>query len=121
MSPILQLRGVTISYRGADEPAVRDVDLSLEPGETLGLAGESGCGKTTLAMSVLRLLPRTAQVDGDVLLDGADVRGLSFGQMRAARWSTASVVFQGAMHALNPVRTIGAQIAEPMRLHGTAT
>jgi len=120
MSPILQLRGVTISYRGADEPAVRDVDLSLEPGETLGLAGESGCGKTTLAMSVLRLLPRTAQVDGDVLLDGADVRGLSFGQMRAARWSTASVVFQGAMHALNPVRTIGAQIAEPMRLHGTA-
>ncbi|MEU6133158.1 ABC transporter ATP-binding protein [Saccharopolyspora sp. NPDC047091] len=123
MSPILTLRGTSISYRGADGlvPAVHDVDLSLEPGDTLGLAGESGCGKTTLAMSVLRLLPRSAVLDGEVLLDGEDVRGLSFGRMRAARWSTASVVFQGAMHALNPVRTVGAQIAEPMRLHGTAT
>ncbi|WP_243788832.1 ABC transporter ATP-binding protein [Saccharopolyspora gloriosae] len=123
MSPILTLRGTSISYRGADGPvpAVHDVDLELEPGDTLGLAGESGCGKTTLAMSVLRLLPRSAVLDGEVLLDGKDVRSLSFGQLRAARWATASVVFQGAMHALNPVQTVGAQIAEPMRLHGTAS
>ncbi|MFR9728745.1 nickel ABC transporter ATP-binding protein NikE [Saccharopolyspora sp. MS10] len=121
MSPILTLRGTSISYRGPDGPvpAVHEVDLELEPGDTLGLAGESGCGKTTLAMSVLRLLPRSAVLDGDVLLDGKDVRSLNFGQLRAARWATASVVFQGAMHALNPVRTVGAQIAEPMRLHGT--
>ena len=119
MSPILQLRGVSVSYRGGDGliPAVSDVDLSLSAGETLGLAGESGCGKTTLAMSVLRLLPRSAVIDGEVLLDGRDVGTLSWGELRAVRWASASVVFQGAMHALNPVRSIGAQIAEPIRLH----
>ncbi|MCC5698167.1 ATP-binding cassette domain-containing protein, partial [Klebsiella pneumoniae] len=79
---------------------------------------ESGCGKTSLAMSVLRLLPRTARVEGEILLDGKDVRTMTFGQLRAVRWASASVVFQGAMHALNPVRTIGNQIAEPMKLHG---
>ncbi|GAB3697243.1 nickel ABC transporter ATP-binding protein NikE [Saccharopolyspora tripterygii] len=118
MSPILQLNDVSITYGGSDEPAVSGVNLSLEPGETIGLAGESGCGKTTLAMSVLRLLPRTARVDGEVLLEGEDVRGMSFGRLRAVRWAGASVVFQGAMHALNPVRTVGEQIAEPIRLHG---
>ena len=122
MSPILQLRDMSVSYRTADGlvPAVHDVNVSLEQGETLGLAGESGCGKTTLAMSVLRLLPKSAVIDGEVLLDGKDVRTMSFGELRAARWASASVVFQGAMHALNPVQTIGAQIAEPIRLHGGA-
>jgi peptide/nickel transport system ATP-binding protein len=120
MRPILDMRGVSVSYRGADGlvPAVREVDLCLGEGQTLGLAGESGCGKTTLAMSVLRLLPRSAVIDGEILLDGADVRTISWGGLRILRWATASVVFQGAMHALNPVRTIGAQIAEPMLLHG---
>ncbi|MCI2418497.1 ABC transporter ATP-binding protein [Saccharopolyspora sp. K220] len=118
MSPILQLRDVSVSYRGVDEAAVQGVSLSLAEGETLGLAGESGCGKTTLAMSVLRLLPSTARIDGEILLDGKNVREMSFGQLRAARWADASVVFQGAMHALNPVRTIGDQIAEPIKLHG---
>jgi peptide/nickel transport system ATP-binding protein len=119
MSPILQLRNVSVSYRraGGLVPAVQEVDLSLAEGETLGLAGESGCGKTTLAMSVLHLLPRSAVIDGEVLLDGHDVRTLSWGQLRAARWASASVVFQGAMHALNPVQSIGAQIAEPILLH----
>ncbi|GAA4861615.1 nickel ABC transporter ATP-binding protein NikE [Saccharopolyspora rosea] len=120
MSPILQLRDVSITYPGTAEPAVREVDLSLSEGETLGLAGESGCGKTSLAMSVLRLLPRAARVDGEILLDGQDVRRMTFGQLRAARWASASVVFQGAMHALNPVRSIGAQIAEPIKLHAGA-
>ncbi|MBE9373509.1 ABC transporter ATP-binding protein [Saccharopolyspora sp. HNM0983] len=119
MTPILQLHGLAVSYAGAAEPAVRGVDLSLGAGETLGLAGESGCGKSSLAMSVLRLLPRSALVDGSVLFDGEDVHGMSFGRLRAVRWAGASVVFQGAMHALNPVRTIGEQIAEPLRLHGT--
>jgi peptide/nickel transport system ATP-binding protein len=120
MRPILRMRGVSVSYRGADGlvPAVREVDLSLGEGQTLGLAGESGCGKTTLAMSVLRLLPRSAVIDGEVLLDGEDVGVMSWGRLRALRWANTSVVFQGAMHALNPVRTIGAQIAEPILLHG---
>ena len=119
MSPILRLHDTSVSYFRDGElvPAVRGVNLSLDAGETLGLAGESGCGKTTLAMSVLHLLPRSARLDGEVLLDGHDVRTLSWGELRAARWSSASVVFQGAMHALNPVRSIGAQIAEPIRLH----
>lgn len=121
MSPILRMQGTSVSYPGpgGPVPAVRDVDLELSEGQTLGLAGESGCGKTTLATSVLRLLPRSAVVDGRVLLDGRDVRTLSFGQMRAVRWASASVVFQGAMHALNPVRSVGSQIAEPIRLHST--
>ncbi|GAA0514664.1 ABC transporter ATP-binding protein [Saccharopolyspora subtropica] len=118
MSPILQLRDVSVTYRGAEESAVRGVSLSLGEGETLGLAGESGCGKTSLAMSVLRLLPRSARIGGEILLDGRDVREMTFGQLRAVRWASASVVFQGAMHALNPVRTIGEQIAEPIKLHG---
>ncbi|CAM01502.1 peptide/nickel transport system ATP-binding protein/peptide/nickel transport system ATP-binding protein [Saccharopolyspora erythraea NRRL 2338] len=119
MSPILQLRDTSVSYRTADGlvPAVQGVDLSLDAGDTLGLAGESGCGKTTLAMSVLRLLPKSAEIGGEVLLDGKDVRTMSFGELRAARWASASVVFQGAMHALNPVQSIGTQIAEPIRLH----
>ncbi|MBB5152655.1 ABC transporter ATP-binding protein [Saccharopolyspora phatthalungensis] len=120
MSPILQLRDVSVAYRGAEDASVRGVSLSLGEGETLGLAGESGCGKTTLAMSVLRLLPKSARIGGEILLDGKDVREMSFGQLRAARWASASVVFQGAMHALNPVRTIGDQIAEPIKLHGQA-
>ncbi|MGW1676215.1 dipeptide ABC transporter ATP-binding protein [Saccharopolyspora sp. NPDC002376] len=120
MSPILQLRDVSVTYPGAGEAAVRGVSLSLGEGETLGLAGESGCGKTSLAMSVLRLLPSSARVGGQILLDGEDVREMSFGQLRAVRWADASVVFQGAMHALNPVHTIGDQIAEPIKLHGSA-
>ncbi len=121
-SPILRMRRVSISYRRGRElfPAVRDVDLEVDAGGTLGLAGESGCGKTTLAMSILRLLPRTAVVDGEVSLDGQDVHSLSWGALRAARWASASVVFQGAMHALNPVHSVGAQVAEPLRVHGTA-
>jgi peptide/nickel transport system ATP-binding protein len=119
MSPVLRFSGVSVSYRGPHGlvPAVRNVDLSVAGGDTLGIAGESGCGKTTLAMSVLRLLPRSALVEGQVLLDGEDVGALPWGRLRAARWASASVVFQGALHALNPVRTIGAQIAEPLLIH----
>ncbi|WP_216216957.1 ATP-binding cassette domain-containing protein [Amycolatopsis aidingensis] len=117
--PLLQLRDLGVTYRsgGAEVPAVRGVDLTLEAGDTLGLAGESGSGKSTVAMSVLRLLPRSARVTGEILLEGEDVRTMRWGRLRAVRWSSAAVVFQGAMHALNPVRKIGVQIAEPLRLH----
>ncbi|MQA10297.1 MAG: ATP-binding cassette domain-containing protein [Pseudonocardiaceae bacterium] len=116
---LLELRELSVRYRAArDElPAVRGVNLRLGAGETLGLAGESGCGKSTLAMSVLRLLPRSARVDGQVLLDGEDVAAMRWGRLRAVRWASASVVFQGAMHALNPVRKVYDQIAEPILLH----
>ena len=103
-------------------PAVRGVSLHVDAGETLGIAGESGCGKTTLTSSVLRLLPKSATVSGRILLDDKDVLEMSFGELRAVRWGKASLVFQGAMHALNPVQRIDRQIAEPILLHDkTAT
>ena len=116
---LLEYRDLTVDYEtaGGVEHAVRGVSLSLPAGGSLGLAGESGCGKTTLAMAALRLLPRTARIGGHVLVDGADVTEMSWGKLRALRWAQASIVFQGAMHALNPVRRIGDQIAEPIRLH----
>jgi peptide/nickel transport system ATP-binding protein len=119
-APLLQLRGTTVEYASprGPVPAVRGVDLRLSAGETLGVAGESGSGKSTLALAVLRLLPRTARVGGEILLDGVDVNEMGWGALRAVRWAGASVVFQGAMHALNPVRRIADQIAEPMLLHG---
>ncbi|MBP2471478.1 peptide/nickel transport system ATP-binding protein [Crossiella equi] len=116
---LLELRGLTVSYGSSrgPVPAVRGVDLTLEAGQTLGMAGESGCGKSTLAMSVLRLLPKSATIGGEILLDGEDVRTMSWGRLRAVRWAQASVVFQGAMHGLNPVRRVGEQIAEPILVH----
>jgi peptide/nickel transport system ATP-binding protein len=116
---LLEFDDVSITYqsRQGAVPAVRNVSLSVEQGQTVGIAGESGCGKTTLTSSVLRLLPKTAQVTGQIRLDGEDVMEMSFGRLRAARWAQAAVVFQGAMHALNPVQRIETQLAEPMLLH----
>ncbi|MEW2508287.1 MULTISPECIES: ABC transporter ATP-binding protein [unclassified Amycolatopsis] len=123
MTALLELKNLGVTYRtgGGEVPAVRGVDLRLEAGGTLGVAGESGSGKSTVAMSVLRLLPRSATVTGEILLDGEDVTTMRWGRLRAVRWAEASVVFQGAMHALNPVRRIGEQIAEPLRLHPPET
>jgi peptide/nickel transport system ATP-binding protein len=119
MTGLLQMEDVSVTYRTADGDlrAVRHVDLALDRGEVLGLAGESGCGKSTLATTVLRLQPPSAEVTGRVLLDGRDVLTMRWGDLRAVRWAAASIVFQGALHSLNPVRRVGHQIAEPIRLH----
>ncbi|WP_292671700.1 ABC transporter ATP-binding protein [Nocardioides sp.] len=119
VSAVLDLRDVTVTYRTAEGPlpAVRGVDLTVRPGEVVGLAGESGCGKSTLVGTVLRLQPASATVEGEVLVLGQDVQSISWGKLRALRWAGASIVFQGALHSLNPVQRIGAQIAEPIRLH----
>ncbi len=116
---LLEFDDVSITYqsRQGPVPAVRNVSLSVPLGQTVGIAGESGCGKTTLTSSVLRLLPKSAQVTGQIRLDGEDVMAMSFGQLRAVRWAQAAVVFQGAMHALNPVQRIETQLAEPILLH----
>jgi ABC-type glutathione transport system ATPase component len=115
--PLLELRDLRVRYRNRGIEAVRGVSLTLNAGETLGLAGESGCGKSTLAMSVLRLLPSNAEITGQILLDGEDVTTMKWGRLRAVRWTSAAIVFQGAMHALNPVRRVWQQIAEPIELH----
>jgi peptide/nickel transport system ATP-binding protein len=119
---LLEFDDVSITYqsRQGPVPAVRNVSLSVPLGQTVGIAGESGCGKTTLTSSVLRLLPKSAQVTGHIRLNGEDVMAMSFGQLRAVRWAQAAVVFQGAMHALNPVQRIETQLAEPILLHEDA-
>ncbi|KGN30149.1 peptide ABC transporter ATPase [Knoellia sinensis KCTC 19936] len=116
---LLSIQDLTVTYRarGEDIAAVRGVDLELARGEKLGIAGESGSGKSTLALALLRLLPATATVTGRVVLAGEDVVDMTWGRLRAVRWAGASIVFQGAMHSLNPVHTIGRQIAEPIVLH----
>jgi peptide/nickel transport system ATP-binding protein len=119
MAPLLEVRDLAVTYRSGAETvrAVRGVNFTLNPGETLGMAGESGCGKTTVALSLLRLLPPSAKLDGQILFKGENVIDLGWQRLRAVRWGEASVVFQGAMSALNPVRTIGHQIIEPIMLH----
>ncbi|GAB2476963.1 ABC transporter ATP-binding protein [Jatrophihabitans fulvus] len=116
---LLRVRDLSVTYRtgATDVPAVRGVDVDLDAGQTLGVAGESGSGKSTLALALLRLLPDSAKVTGSVEFDGTELTTARWGELRAVRWAQASVVFQGAMSALNPVRTIGSQIAEPIELH----
>jgi peptide/nickel transport system ATP-binding protein len=117
---LLSVKNLTVAYRtqAGPVPAVRGADLTIDKGEVLGLAGESGCGKSTIAGAILRLLPPGTTVSGEVLLNGENVLEMKPGRLRAVRWTQASIVFQGAMHALNPVRRIGDQIAEAILIHG---
>ena len=120
LSPaLLSFENVSVTYRtaGGEVPAVREVSLDVAAGEVVGVAGESGCGKSTLAATILRLQPPSAKVTGRVLFEGEDVLTMRWGDLRALRWAGASMVFQGALHSLNPVQRVGAQIAEPVRLH----
>ena len=120
---LLEVRDLHVTYAAksaAPVPAVRGIDLHLEVGETLGVAGESGCGKSSMAAALLRLLPQGAKVTGDVLLDGEDVLAMKPGRLRAVRWTELAIVFQGALHTLNPVRRVGDQIGEALRLHSQA-
>jgi peptide/nickel transport system ATP-binding protein len=107
------------TYFTLDSGTVRAVDgvsFRLDHGEALGIAGESGCGKTTTALSLVRILPENAKVvGGSVRLMGIDLVGKSDNAMRRYRWREISIVFQGAMNALNPVRRVRDQIAEPIQ------
>ena len=118
----LQVRDLNVWFdapRGLGEPvhAVRGVDFELRPGERFGLVGESGCGKTTTMLALMGLLPPSAEVSGQVLLDGEDLLAGGEQGMIGHRWSDIAMVFQGAQSAFSPVKTIGWQLSEPVRLH----
>jgi peptide/nickel transport system ATP-binding protein len=104
------------TQRGPAE-AVRGIGFSLERGQTLGLIGESGCGKSITAMSLLGLLPESARVTGSIRFDGQELVGRSDDMLRQIRGNRIGMIFQEPMTALNPVHTIGRQVAEPLRVH----
>jgi peptide/nickel transport system ATP-binding protein len=114
------IRDLTITFAtdGGDVHAVRGIDLDVRPGEVLAIVGESGSGKTVTGRSILGLLPETARVDGAVLLTGTDVVGLSGERLRNLRGPAAAMIFQEPSTALNPVFTVGWQLAEGLRAHG---
>ena len=123
-APILRVRDLSVEFDAPGGPlrAVDGVSFDLHRGETLGLVGESGCGKTTTVLGIMRLLPPGGRiVSGSVWFDGEDLLGLDGTALRAFRWTRLSLVFQGAMNALNPVRTVGDQISEAVRLHAPGT
>ena len=108
----------TYNTRAGVVRAVDGVSLIVERGQVLGLVGESGCGKSSLALALLRLLPENAQIlGGRVVLDGTDIMSLSAEEMRAYRWNRIAMVFQSAMNALDPVYRVGDQIIEALEQH----
>lgn len=124
MTPLLDIQDLVIRFksRSGDVHAVDGVSFALQPGKVLGLAGESGCGKTTMALSIPRLLPNNARIlAGQIRFDDIDLLSLSEEDMQNVRWSQISVVFQGSMNALNPVKTVGDQILEPIVRHEPKT
>jgi len=121
---LLEVDDITMHYttKEGEVSAVDGVTFDLKNGEALGLVGESGCGKTSMALTLLRLLPDNAVIkQGSVRLDGDDLVPLTDEQMRKRRWRDVSMVFQGAMNAWNPVYTVGDQIREALRLHWPTT
>ncbi|WP_434310319.1 ABC transporter ATP-binding protein [Hominifimenecus sp. rT4P-3] len=118
---ILELKHLTIQYKTEDGVcrAVNGVDLQLKRGETLGLVGETGAGKTTIALGIMRLVPDPPGeiTSGEILLDGEDILKVSDAAMRKIRGQKVSMIFQDPMTALNPIDTVGEQITEVVRLH----
>lgn len=118
---LLKVEDLTMHYttRAGEVSAVDKVSFSLKKGESMGLVGESGCGKTSIATTLLRLLPDNAVIKGgSIYLNGTDLLKLKEDEMRKVRWERISMVFQAAMNALNPVYKVGDQIIEAMETHG---
>lgn len=120
MASILELQDLTTNYRTVRGwvRAAEGVSINIQKGEALGLAGESGCGKTTVALSILKILPQGGVIrGGKIIFDGTDLVPLSEHDMRKIRWKGIAIVFQGAMNAMNPVFKVGDQIVEAIRTH----
>tara|TARA_B100000927_G_scaffold88245_1_gene71110 strand:- start:493 stop:1467 length:975 start_codon:yes stop_codon:yes gene_type:complete len=117
---LLEVKNLSMHYdtlEGAVD-AVKNISFEVNSGESFGLVGESGCGKTSVAMTLLQLQPENSVItQGSIKLDGKELIGLSENDLRKVRWDSISIVFQGAMNAWNPVIKIGEQIREAMREH----
>ena len=121
---LLSVEGLTMRYATShgDVQAVEDVSFSLGRGQVLGLVGESGCGKTSVAFSLLKLLPENGRfLSGRICLDGVDLLPLREDEMRRFRWSKVAMIFQAAMNSLDPVYRVGDQIMEALELHTDMT
>ena len=118
-TPLLEVRDLRVRLRTPRGPAaaVRDLSFTLQRGQTLGIVGESGCGKSISVMALMGLLPEGAQVSGSIRFDGQELLGASEQALCALRGHRMAMIFQEPMTALNPVHTVGHQVAEPMRLH----
>jgi len=119
-APLLDIRDLKVEYRIAVGTihAVDGVSIAIAPGETLGLVGESGCGKTTVGRAIVKVMPANAAIaGGQILYRGRDLVPLSYEDMRAVRWREIAVVPQSAMNALNPVYRVGRQIEEVVIEH----
>ena len=118
--PVLKVKDLTLRYltRGGEVRAVEGVSFELEQGQALGLVGESGCGKTSVANSLMRLLPDNARLaGGQVWLRGEDIFALEEDEIREYRWRRVAMVFQAAMNSLDPVYKVGQQIVEAIEAH----
>ncbi len=117
--PLLEVSHLHVKLQTHRGPAyaVRDLNFSLERGETLGLVGESGCGKSISVMALMGLLPDNAEVTGSIRFDGEELTGKSDRELCEVRGNRIGMIFQEPMTALNPVHSIGRQVAEPLRLH----
>jgi peptide/nickel transport system ATP-binding protein len=117
----VQNLGVQLQTQRGPAKAVRELNFGLEKGQTLGLIGESGCGKSITAMALMGLLPERAVTSGSIRFDGQELVGLPDAALRQLRGNRIGMIFQEPMTALNPVHTIGHQVAEPLLLHRGAT
>jgi peptide/nickel transport system ATP-binding protein len=121
---VLRVEDLTMHYttRAGEVSAVDNVSFAMKKGEAMGLVGESGCGKTSVAATLLRLLPDNAHIkNGKVFLNGTELIGLSEEEMRKIRWRRISMVFQAAMNSLNPVYKVGDQVIEALEAHNLVT
>ena len=117
--PVLDVRNLRVEYGGDGRSVVGadDVSFTIGAGEVFGLAGESGCGKSTVANAVMRLLKPPARITGSVTFKGRDILAMDARELRAFRWREIAMVFQSAMNSLNPVLTIGEQIGDIFTTH----
>ncbi|MGR6773200.1 ABC transporter ATP-binding protein [Pectobacterium brasiliense] len=119
MKPLVDIQDLRVDFPG--HQAVRGLNLTINAGETLALVGESGCGKSATALSLMRLVAEPGTISGRILFDGQDLLTLPDRQMRQLRGNALSMIFQEPMTSLNPVLSIGQQISETLRLHETLT